>query len=160
MWVPSQGWEDNLEEEVGTHCSILAWKIPWTEEAGRLQPMGSQRVRHDWSDNTHTYMYSLTSDWPFMFWLERAIRFLYMEDGLKGAVVYPLYTVSDLMTYHWWHNWGCNCSVCPWIVLWPLWLLDHIYIVRFMSKSPSFYRRPIPPGSEAKRTDTDFSPLW
>ena len=45
--VQSLGREDPLEEEVATHSSILAWKIPWTEETGRLQSMGSQRVRHD-----------------------------------------------------------------------------------------------------------------
>ena len=39
--------EDPLEEEMTTHPSILAWRIPWTEEAGRLQSRGSQRVRHD-----------------------------------------------------------------------------------------------------------------
>jgi len=42
-----QGWEDPLEEEMATHSSILAWVIPWTEEPGRLQSTGSQRVRHD-----------------------------------------------------------------------------------------------------------------
>ena len=36
-----------LEEDIATHCSILAWKIPWTEEPGRLQSMGSQRVGHN-----------------------------------------------------------------------------------------------------------------
>ena len=41
------GWEDTLEKEMATHSSTLAWKIPWTEEPGRLQFMGSQRVRHD-----------------------------------------------------------------------------------------------------------------
>ena len=41
------GWEDPLEEDIATHSSILAWKIPWTEEPGRLQSMGSQRVEHD-----------------------------------------------------------------------------------------------------------------
>ena len=41
------GWEDLLEEEMATHSSIPAWRIPGTEEAGRLQSMGSQRVRHD-----------------------------------------------------------------------------------------------------------------
>ena len=46
-WVQSLGWEDILEKEVATHSSILAWKIPWTEEPGRLQSMGSQRVGHD-----------------------------------------------------------------------------------------------------------------
>ena len=45
--VQSLGWEDPLEKEVAAHFSTLAWKIPWTEEPGRLQPMGSQRVGHD-----------------------------------------------------------------------------------------------------------------
>ena len=45
--VRSLGKEDLLEKETGTHSSTLAWKIPWTEEPGRLQPMGSQRVGHD-----------------------------------------------------------------------------------------------------------------
>ena len=45
--VQSLGWEDLLEKEVATHSSTLAWKIPWTEESGTPQPMGSQRVRHD-----------------------------------------------------------------------------------------------------------------
>ena len=42
--VQSLGWEDLLEKELATHSSVLAWKIPWMEKAGRLQPMGSQRV--------------------------------------------------------------------------------------------------------------------
>ena len=46
-WVQSLGWEDPLEKEMATHSSTLAWKIPWTEETGRLQSMGSQRVGHD-----------------------------------------------------------------------------------------------------------------
>ena len=46
-WVQSLGREDLLKEEMVAHSSILAWKIPWTEEPGRLQSMGSQRVRHD-----------------------------------------------------------------------------------------------------------------
>ena len=44
-WVPSLGRDDTLEKEMATHSSILAWRIPWTEEPGRLQSMGSQRVR-------------------------------------------------------------------------------------------------------------------
>ena len=47
MWVPSLGWEDLLEKEMVTHSNILAWEIPWTEEPGRLQSMGLQRVGHD-----------------------------------------------------------------------------------------------------------------
>ena len=46
-WVQSLGWEDLLEKAMATHSSILAWKIPWTEEPDRLQSMGSQRVGHD-----------------------------------------------------------------------------------------------------------------
>ena len=46
--VWSLGWEDPLEKEMATHSSTLAWKIPWTEEPGRLQSMMSQRVGHDW----------------------------------------------------------------------------------------------------------------
>ena len=45
--VRSLGREDPLEKEMATHSSILAWKIPWTEETGRLQSMGSHRVGHD-----------------------------------------------------------------------------------------------------------------
>ena len=50
MWetgVRSLGREDPLEKEMATHSSTLAWKIPWTEEPGRLQSMGSQRIGHD-----------------------------------------------------------------------------------------------------------------
>ena len=46
-WVRSLGWRDPLEEGMATHSSILAWRIPWTEEPGRLQSMGSQRAGHD-----------------------------------------------------------------------------------------------------------------
>ena len=45
MWVRSLGWDDPLEEEMATRSSILAWEIPWTEQPGGLQSMGSQRVR-------------------------------------------------------------------------------------------------------------------
>ena len=46
-WVRSLGWEDPLQEDMATHSSILAWRIPWTEEPGGLQSTGSQRVGHD-----------------------------------------------------------------------------------------------------------------
>ena len=55
MYVPCLDREDSLEEEMGTHSSILAWKIPWTEEPGGLQSMGFQRVGHDWAtEHTHS----------------------------------------------------------------------------------------------------------
>ena len=46
-WVRSLGWEDPLEKEMAAHSSILAWKIPWIAEPGRIPSMGSQRVGHD-----------------------------------------------------------------------------------------------------------------
>ena len=50
MWVQSLDWEDPLEEGMATHSSVLTWRMPWTEEPGRIQSMGSQRVEHDQSD--------------------------------------------------------------------------------------------------------------
>ena len=47
IWVQSLGQEDPLEKGMATHSSILSWRIPWTEEPGRPQSMGSQRVGHD-----------------------------------------------------------------------------------------------------------------
>ena len=57
--LPSLGWEDTLEEGMSIHSSILAWRIPWTEESGGLQSIGSHRVGHDKSDlvhSTHRYI--------------------------------------------------------------------------------------------------------
>ena len=59
MWearVQALGWEDPPEKQMAIHCSTIAWKIPWTEEPGRLQSMGSQRVGHDY----------VTSLWAFL----------------------------------------------------------------------------------------------
>ena len=60
-WVWSLGWEFPLEKEMATHSSTLTWKIPWTEEPGRLQSMGSQRVGHDWATSLHFSFSSGTS---------------------------------------------------------------------------------------------------
>jgi len=62
MWVQSLGQEDLLEKEMATHCSILAWKIPWTEEPGRLQFLGLQRIGHDLATKQQQYViYDQTS---------------------------------------------------------------------------------------------------
>ena len=57
-WVRSLGQEDPLEKGMVTHSSILASRIPWTEEPGGLQSMGLQRVGHDWATNTFTLSFS------------------------------------------------------------------------------------------------------
>ena len=56
-WDASLDQEDLLEKGMATHSSILAWRIPWTEESGGLQSMGSQRVGHDWATNTDINLY-------------------------------------------------------------------------------------------------------
>ena len=53
-WVWSLGWKDYLEKGMETHSSIPAWRIPWTEEPGELQPMGLKRVIHNWVTDTYT----------------------------------------------------------------------------------------------------------
>ena len=57
--VWSLGQEDLLEKGMATHSSILAWRVPWTEEPGGLQSMGSQRVRHNWATNPFTFSFRL-----------------------------------------------------------------------------------------------------
>ena len=60
-WVRSLDQEDPLEKRMATYSSILAWRIPWTEEPSGLQSMGSQRIRHDWATNI------TTTCWKFYF---------------------------------------------------------------------------------------------
>ena len=60
-WVQCLGWEDILEKEMATHSSTLAWKIWWTEEPGRLQSMGSQRLGHDWATSLSLLRVVLTT---------------------------------------------------------------------------------------------------
>ena len=71
-WVQSLGREDPLEKEMATHSNVLAWRIPWTEEPGKLQSMGSQRVRHDFVTERQTTIaneYNLPSpDSGWAFW--------------------------------------------------------------------------------------------
>ena len=69
--IRSLGQKDPLEEELATHSSILAWKIPWTEEPGRLQSLGSQRVVHNWTHvlyDTFFFLAAFTILFVFDFW--------------------------------------------------------------------------------------------
>ena len=54
-WVESLGQKDPREKDMATHSSVLAWRIPWTEELGNLQSLVSQRIGHDGASNTHTH---------------------------------------------------------------------------------------------------------
>ena len=61
-WVRSLGQENPLEKEMATHSSILAWRIPWTEEPGGLQSMGLQRVGHDWATSHSLSVKAILND--------------------------------------------------------------------------------------------------
>ena len=62
-WVQSLGWEDPLDKGMATHSSILAWRIPRTEEPDRLQSIGSQRVGHDGATHTSLFQRSIKREW-------------------------------------------------------------------------------------------------
>ena len=75
--IQSLGWEDPLEEGMATHSSILAWRIPWTEEPGGLQSMASQRVRHDWATNTFTFQ-----SYGWLHWQPVSIHRCFPKDSM------------------------------------------------------------------------------
>ena len=69
-WVRSLSLKDPMEKEMPTHSSILAWRIPWREEPGRLQSMGLQRVGHDWATSLHFTLHrSEISGWQNTAWM-------------------------------------------------------------------------------------------
>ena len=97
----SLGWEDPLEKGMAIHFSILACRIPWTEEPGRQQFWGLQRVRHDWMTNTHTFVQIAVSQ----FWiqdLKNKLPHCYLKNGIKQILL------------------GNNivCSTKTWQILW------------------------------------------
>ena len=75
--VRSLGGEDPLEKGMVTHSSILAWRIPWTEEAGRQQSLGSQRVGHYWVTNTRVFLGGTT------LWVHRWKREMHQVTSLQ-----------------------------------------------------------------------------
>ena len=86
-WVWSLSWEDPLEKGMATHSRILAWRIPWTEEPGGLQSIGSQRGRHDWV-STHTHVRNIKDDltfrvgliWEYRVVFQNMIKFYYANN--------------------------------------------------------------------------------
>ena len=124
-WVWSLGWEDPLEEGLAAHSNILAWRISWMEEPGRLQSMASQRVGHDWPQKQqHTYMWGflaaqMVKSLPAM--QETWVWSLGQVDPLEKGMA----TFSSILTWRipWteepgglqsmgsqrvWHNWMTN----------------------------------------------------
>ena len=83
IWVWSLGWEDPLEKDMATHSSILAWKIPWTENPGGPQSMELKRVKHDWV--TSTYMHKSNTEFDI---------FLYKSDS---SLIYSILVKSIIV---------------------------------------------------------------
>ena len=94
----SVGQEDSLEEEMATHSSTLAWRIPWTEKPGRLQSIGSQRVGQEWRDLARTYgitycLYSGTVNMDHRLLSPRSVNVCIMD-------IYLACPASLLVWYH------------------------------------------------------------
>ena len=107
------GWENPLEEGMATHSSILAWKIPRREEPGGLQPMGSQRVRHDWATehkhtHTHTRARMRVSKMPVRLAKKKVmpLRSSKGEGNIKGAIRTTVIVVGKQKRWH--HHSDCS----------------------------------------------------
>ena len=90
-WVGSLGWEDPLEKGMVTHSSIFPWRIPWTEEPGRLQSLGLQKVRHDWITKHTTYLECIK---------DNCIKFSCLFLHCSGIYI-KYYVISQIVTMHW-----------------------------------------------------------
>ena len=96
-----------LKKEMATHSSILVWRIPWTEEPGRLQSMGLQRVRHNWVTNTHSFTHTHTHtqthtclvNWRTEFWICICLT-------PKPRCFSPQYGTSKILLI--WHYFICD----------------------------------------------------
>ena len=84
-WVRSLGQEDPLEKEMATRSSTLAWKIPWTEEPGRLQSTGWQRVRHGWA----TSLSLLCTQYSCYYYYWPLVIFCYISSELSTSPQLP-----------------------------------------------------------------------
>ena len=103
--VRSLGREDPLEKKMTTLSSILAWKVPWTEEPGGLQSTGSQRVGHNWATNTHTGV-------PYAHFYTNI--FMFLSPAPWNAI--------DMLALQW---------LSSWIVM-SSWNLFHVQITKFL----------------------------
>ena len=125
-WVWYLGQEDTLEKEMAIHSSTIFWKIPWTEEPGRRQSMGSQRVRHNWATElnwTERQFVSLISSYICFVqsFVSKSIYFIPLNSRrLKKKIYYEAYT----------HNKAIWCEF-------PYHLLDTVTFLHYPSYHPS-----------------------
>ena len=105
--VWSLGWEDTLEKEMATHSSILVWRIPWMQDAGGLQSIGSQRVRHNWVAFTFLRLWMISKprgDEPATLRInKRFIDLLYMGVFHSKVAVYLSLLLIAIMTGMRWY---------------------------------------------------------
>ena len=116
-WLQSLGWKDSLEKGMATHYGTLAWKILWTEETGRLQSMGFQRVGHNWATNTHIHTngYVLGGGSFFFFYFGFAVSLLLCRGFSRRRQWHPTpvllpgksHGLRSLVGYS---PWGCEES--------------------------------------------------
>ena len=104
------GQEDPLEKGMVTRASILAWRVPWTEEPGGLLSMGSQRVRHDWATNTHTSFY-----FKFTFLTQLVVMAHCLSLNLYFFLIWAIYCFYHLSQNYWPGGPpGCGCKSECW----------------------------------------------
>ena len=121
MWVQSLGQEDSLKEEMASHCSILAWEIPWREEPGRQQSIVLQRVKHDWSNWVHTHMlkYRFLGSIPWMIFLSLIglnptpfCRNMVSKEIISGVHTQHLHKSPTHIYSYTWHRHPHAYSLC------------------------------------------------
>ena len=99
-WVQSLGWEDPLEKEMAIHSSTIAWKISWTEEPGRLQSMGSQRVGHDWvTSHSHSECHIIGIMWYVAFSYHLALCISGSSVSFCGLIAHFSLALNDILLY-------------------------------------------------------------
>ena len=104
--VRSLGWEDPLEKEMATHSSTLAWRLPWREEPGRLQSMGSQRVGHNWVTLLLLYQSPPTK---FAFTIHLQYNVLSIQHLTQGHIKYKITYPRGICTSYVTSNLGISC---------------------------------------------------
>ena len=128
MWetrVRSLGWEDALEKEMVTHSTILAWRIPWREEPGRLQSTGSQRVGHDWATSLSLSFTLLSLDWfSLVFSLASLPLFNCSEET-------NFHLNMSFLSYSLWANPGTKSSFMA-RIQWKMFLEIHVIYLKII----------------------------
>ena len=138
MWetqVWSLGWEDPLEKEMAAHSGILAWKIPWTEEPGRLQSMGWQRVGHNWATSLSLIEKTKTKN----------------NTLLEFSLMIKLYSIWELSTYALLKEFRTGTSKYAALVYWLFWAEDiwnSLYRERNSLNSPICLKTESPKGTQ------------